>query len=143
MSVPVERADRVSRGRALAAPFAGLALLSVQQWLFFGQEWDELGVIQLGIWLLLALLALAILLTGGLWFVPRSVRQLADDGATRRNRQNAITAGFVVAIITALLVFAISPFEPISAQRAAHLITSISLGSAFINFGVAESRSLD
>ncbi len=142
MSDTVERADRVSRGRALAAPFAGLALLSVQQWLFFGQEWQEVSVVQLAIWLALALLALAVLLSGGLWFVPRSVRRLAEDGETERNRQRAITAGFVVAIITALLVFAVSPFEPLPAQRAAHIITSVSLGVAFVTFGVAESRSL-
>lgn len=142
MAGTVERADRVSRARALAAPFAGLALLSVQQWLFFGQEWEQVGIVQLGIWLVLAVLAIAVLLSGGLWFVPRSVRRLAEDGETARNRQMAITAGFVVAMITALLVFAVSPFEPLSAQRAAHIITSVSLGCAFVTFGIAESRSL-
>lgn len=139
----VERADRASRARAMAAPFFGLLLLSVQQWLFFGREWEQVGVVQLGIWMALALLALAVFLSGGLWFMPRPVRRLVEDGETERNRQRAITSAFVVAMIVALLVFAVSPFEPISAQRAAHIIVSMSLGVGFVTFGIAESRSLD
>lgn len=142
MSSPVEKADRIARKRALFAPFAGLALLTVQQWLFFGQEWQEVGGVQLATWLVLALLALLFLLTGGLWFVPRDVRALAEDDATERNRAIAIKTGFIAALIMTLLVFAISPFEPLSAQRAAHIISSIGLGIALIVFGIGESRSL-
>ena len=143
MPNPVERADRVSRARALFAPFAAAALLSVQQWLFFSREWEDVSVLQLGAWAVLALLALFFLLTGGLWFVPRKVRELAEEESTEKNRQLAIRIGFIVAIFTSFLVFGVSPFEPLPAQRAAHIISSMSLGTALIAFGMAELRSLD
>lgn len=143
MTSPVEEADQATRSRATFTPFAGVALLSVQQWLFFGSDWDEVGPLQLGAWLLLAILALLFLMTGGLWFKSRQVRALANDETTERSRHNAIKGGFIAAIITALLVFAVSPFEPLSAQRAAHLICSLGLGVALLVFGLEESRILD
>ncbi|MGF1549229.1 MAG: hypothetical protein ACFBQW_01635 [Sphingomonadaceae bacterium] len=142
MSSPVEDAEEISRNRALYAPFGGFALLSVQQWLFFSRDWQEVTPLQLGAWLVLALLALFFLMSGGLWFASRKVRALANDEITERNRNSAIKGGFAVAVITALLVFALSPFEPISAQRAAHIICSLGLGVALLIFGIEEGRSL-
>lgn len=138
----IERADRVSRTRALLAPFLGFAMLSVQQWLFFGREWDALSPIQLGAWALLALGVLLMVLTGGLWFLPREVRRHADDDGSRQNRLQAIYGGFIAAMLTALLVFVVSPFEPLPAQRAAHIILSMGLGVSLLSFGIAESRAL-
>lgn len=138
----IERADRVSRARALTAPFLGFAMLSVQQWLFFGREWDALSPVQLGIWALLAFGALLMVLTGGLWFVPPEVRRHADDDSSRLNRLQAIFGGFFAAMLMTLLVFLVSPFEPLDAQRAAHIILSVGLGVSLLSFGIAESRAL-
>jgi len=143
MRSDIEKADRVSRGRAITAPFVGVALLSVQQWLFLGREWDEVSPVQLGIWTVLALAALMIVLTGGRWFTPRGLRPYVDDESSRANRSGAILGGFTSAMLTALLVFLVSPFEPIDAQRAAHFIISIGLGVSLVSFGLVESRSLD
>jgi hypothetical protein len=143
MVSPVEEADQATRSRATFTPFAGVALLSVQQWLFFGSDWEQIGALQLGAWLVLAILALLFLMTGGLWFKSSRVRALANDETTERSRQNAIKAGFIAAVFTALLVFAVSPFEPLSAQRAAHIISSLGLGVALLIFGIEESRILD
>jgi hypothetical protein len=139
----IERADRISRSRALAAPFIGVAALSVQQWLFFGREWDELSSLQLGIWAILAALALLVLIGGGKWLTPRSLRPFVHDESSRDNRLKAIFGGFTVAMLTALLVFLVSPFEPLSAQRAAHIIISMGLGVSLLSFGITELRALD
>ena len=142
MTSDIERADRVSRGRAVAAPRFGMAVLSVQQWLFFGRAWDALSPAQLAIWAVLAFLVLVIVLTGGNWLLPRSLRAYVDDESSRHNRLHAILGGFSAAMLTALIVFVVSPFEPVEAQRAAHLIISIGLGGSLLSFGIAESRAI-
>lgn len=142
MPSDIETADRISRGRALSAPFVGVAAMSVQQWLFFNRDWDEVSPLQLGLWALLAIFALLVVLTGGRWFVPSRLRPLVEDESSRDNRLSAIFGGFAAAMVTSLLVFIVSPFEPISAQRAAHLIVTIGLGTSLLSFGIAESRTL-
>lgn len=143
MSSNIEKADRVSRARAITAPFFGLAMLSVQQWLFFGRDWDRLSPVQLGLWALLATATLLVVLTGGRWLLPRGIRRYVDDESSRANRLQAIFGGFTAAMVTLLIVFVVSPFEPIDAQRAAHIVVSIGLGVALVSFGVVESRGLD
>ena len=143
MSSAIERADRNSRSRALAAPFVGVAMLSVQQWLFFGSDWSEVSGTQLAIWAALALLALLALLGGDNWLMPRSVRPFVHDENSRANRSQAIFGGFVAAMFTTLLVFLVSPFEPLSDQRAAHIIISLGLGVSLLSFGIVEVQALD
>lgn len=141
MNDPTLQADKASNARARILPFFGFALLAVQQWLFFGREWEDVAVWQLGLWLVIAVVALLVLVTGGGWFQPREVRALLNDEVSSANRQRAIAAAFVTTIVTAMLVFAISPFEPLSAQRAAHLICSLGLGVGLFGFGLAEMIS--
>lgn len=140
MTSETERADNIDRIRAVLAPFLGLLVLSANQWLFFSREWDDVTPLQLGLWVLMILVVLLIIATGGTWFTSREVRRLANDEVTRASRQAAFTGGFTAAVVMALVVFVVSPFEPLSAQRAAHLIISIALGVALVVFGFAESR---
>lgn len=142
MASDIERADRISLARAITAPLIGAAMLSVQQWLFFGRDWDSLSPVQLGIWAVLAALILSLVLTGGLWLVPKSLRVHVDDEASRIHRLQALTGGFLAMMVTALLVFVVSPFEPLEAQRAAHIIVSMGLGVSLAGFGLAEVRAL-
>lgn len=139
MPTEIETADRVSRARALTAPFLGVAALSVQQWLFFGRDWNEVSAWQLAVWAALAAVALLVVLTGGRGLLPKALRPYVEDEVSRHNRLRAILGGFAAALLTALIVFVVSPFEPIDAQRAAHLIVSIGLGVSLLSFGVAES----
>jgi len=118
-----------------------MVLLS-QQVLFI--QWDGRAVTttQMIAWAVLATANLAALLLNGGWFASREVRALANDELTRAHRSQAITGGFAAAMITAVLVFVVSPFEPITAQRAAHMIVSIGLAVALLSFGVLERRAL-
>lgn len=141
MSSNIEKADRLSRARAIAAPFFGLAVMSAQQWLFFGRDWAAVSRWQLVVWTILAATALVIVATGGGWLIPPRYRSYVDDESARENRRDALSIGFVAAMCTAMMVFVVSPWEPIEAQRAAHLIFSIGLGSSLLAFGLAERRA--
>ena len=141
MADDIEKAESFSQIRAVMAPFFGLLVLVIQQGTLYSFEWGSRSLVQIAVWLGFALLMLALLLTGGGWFLSRRARQLANDEVTRANRQVGITVGFVVAMVVGFLVWAISPFDPLHAQRAANLIVSTSLGCAFVAYGVAEMRS--
>ena len=138
MTDDFERAEQFARVRALMAPFLGLLVLTMQQGTFYAWDWGSESLVQIFVWLAFALVMLALLLTGGGWFLPRRARELANDEVTRANRQRGITVGFVTAMITGFLVWAISPFEPLHAQRAANIIVSMGLGCAFVAYGMAE-----
>lgn len=136
-----EKAESFARNRATMAPFFGLLVLIMQQGIFFSWDWGSDSLLQIILWLGFALIMLALLLTGGGWFLPKRARQIADDEVTQANRQHGITVGFIVAMVTGFLVWAVSPFEPLHAQRAANIIVSVSLGCAFVAYGMAELRS--
>ncbi len=143
MSSETEKADKAGRIQARMAPFLGLLVLSAHQWLFFSRDWNDVTPVQLGLWLVLALLVFLIIMTGGFWFIPRKIRTIANDEATRDSRNKAVKGGFASAIAIALVVFVVSPFEPISAQRAAHIIISVSFGCALLVYGIEEGRHFD
>lgn len=140
MTSNVEQAERADLRRTLIAPFLGLAVLSANQWLFFSREWNQVTAVQMTLWLAMILLVLALLATGGLWFSSSTVRKLANDEIARESRKRAFLGGFVAAMLMALIVFVVSPFEPLSAQRAAHIIISIALGVALVSYGIEEIR---
>jgi len=142
MDSDTEKADKASWGRAVAAPFLGLAVLLAHQGVFFNWDWDAVNFVAMGIWTALALGVLVVAVSGGSWLVPRSLRPLANDDVTRANRDKAVMRGFIAAMITAMIVFVVAPFEPLSAQRAAHLIVSFGLAMTLLSFGLEEIRSL-
>jgi hypothetical protein len=138
MADDYETAEKFAQGRAIMAPFLGLLVLMMQQGIFFAWDWGSDSLLQILVWMGFAVLMLLLLLTGGGWFLSKRVRNLANDEVTRANRQRGITIGFVVAMLTGFLVWAVSPFEPLHAQRAANLIVSMGLGCAFLAYGIAE-----
>lgn len=140
MTDRIDRADELSRNRALMAPFIGLLLLAVPQVVLANWDWEAVTWWQVAIWCVLVAFAAGTLFWGGMWF-PKDLRAIGDDEVTRANRSNAITYGFLAALFVAMLVFVVSPFEPLSAQRAAHLIISVGLLCSLVSFGMAELRS--
>jgi len=141
MSDDFEDAENFSQTRAKMAPFLGLLVLIAQQGIMFSWDWGANSVVQVAVWLLFAIVMLLLLLTGGGWFLSRRARTLANDELTRMNRARAVQIGFIVAMVTGFIVVAVAPFEPLPAQRAAHIIISMSLGCAFLAFGVAEAST--
>ena len=65
---------------------------------------------------------------------------MIDDEGTRANRVAALGWGFVLAILSAIMLFLISIFEPVSAREAIHVIVSLGIGAAIIRFAMLERR---
>lgn len=138
MESDAEKAEKLSRNRAVAWPFLGLAVLVAHQGVFFAWTWDDVGILPMVIWTVLAIGMIVLTLTGGRWLLPKRLRALAEDEVTRANRDTAIRMGFIAALVMSIIVFVVAPFDPLPAQRAAHLIFSMSLGISFLVFGLRE-----
>lgn len=139
MADDFQTAENFSRTRAALAPFLGLMVLLVQQGtMFIAWDWGSTSLVQIGLSVGFTLVMLALLLSGGGWFLSPRARRIADDEVTRANRQRGIQIGFVTAMVMGCIVFAVSPFDPLHAQRAANVIVSMGLGMAFMAYGIAE-----
>jgi hypothetical protein len=141
MTAAIDRADAVSRRRARMMPALAVLLLT-QQSLFWSWDGRAVTIVQTVAWIVMVVAMLWMLVTGGGLLLPRDVRTLANDEVTQANRAIAIRRGFLAAMLMAMLVFAVSPFEPITAQRAAHLIVSLGLAITLLSFGLLERKSL-
>ena len=140
----VEAADRLSRRRARMLPFLAVMFL-VQQGSYFLENDAAVRAVdhvKIGAWLLLSIVLLLALATGGFWLKPKSVRALMDDEVTRANRAEAFRLGFLVTMVSAIALYLVCMFEPMSARTAIHLLTSIGIATALIRFGMLERRAL-
>ncbi|PZT90673.1 MAG: hypothetical protein DI637_03235 [Citromicrobium sp.] len=138
MADDFETADTFAQNRMRMAPFLGLLILLVQQGTLYAWDWGSDSLVQILLNVGFTLVMLALLLTGGGWFLSRRARALANDEVTQAHRNRGIRIGFATAIVTACLVFSVSPFDPLHAQRAANIIVSMGLGMAFLTYGLAE-----
>lgn len=143
MPTPTERAEKISRQRALAAPVIGILLLIVHQGVFFNWNWSEVNYFARGLWAVLALASLVLVVTGGNFLVPKAIRELANDEVTQANWSYATASGFGVAMGVSIVVFVMAPIYPLEAQRAAHLIFSTGMGLTLVLFGARERKSLE
>jgi len=143
----VEVADQLSRRRARMLPMLAVIFL-VQQAAYVTDRYEEASAavrtvdhVKVGAWLVLSVVLLLALATGGYWFKSRSVRALLDDEVTRANRASAMKLGFITTMATAFVVYALIPFEPVSARDAIHLIVTIGIATALVRFGMLEKRA--
>ena len=139
-----EEADRLSRRRARMTVALGIIFVSQQFTFFSDRAEDHRAVtwVHTSGWLVLAAVILAGIATGGFWRKPQAVRALIEDEVTRDNRHRALSLGFVLAMITAMVLYLFDRFEPVGAPIAIHLILSVGLGAALVRFGVLEKRAL-
>ena len=139
-----EQAEKLSRRRARALPVLGLVFLA-QQASFLSMP-DEatrpVDHLKIGAWLVLSIVLLAGLATGGAWLRPRAVRELINDESTRAHRQMAYLYGFWAAMGTAIGIYVVAMFEPVSGRDAVHIIVTAAVAAALLNFGMLERRAL-
>ena len=139
-----EQAEHLSRRRARILPFLAIIYLTQQFTFFAAAPADPEGAVdhvKIGAWVVLSLVLLAALTTKGFWLHAREVRDLIDDEGTRANRVAALGWGFVTAILSAIALFLVSIFEPISAREAIHVIVSLGIGAGIIRFAMLERRA--
>ena len=142
----VEVADQLSRRRARTLPILAVIFVT-QQAAYVADRYEGVSEavrtvdhVKIGAWLILSVVLLLALTTGGFWFKSRNVRALLDDEVTRTNRAAALQLGFVTSMVAALVIYVVATFEPMSARDAIHLLVSIGLATALIRFGILERR---
>ena len=140
-----ERADHLSRRRARMLPMLAVLYL-VQQTIYFRSTASphprDVDYVWIGAWVVLSLLILAGLATKGFWLQQREVRDLIDDESSRANRLEGPRLGFIIVVLTAIALYLVDEFSPMTAREAIHVILSLGLGAALLRFGILERRAL-
>jgi len=139
-----ERADFLSRRRARILPVLAILYLTQQAsyiTMRSGPAARPVDAMKISAWLVLSAVLLAAIATKGFWLQPREVRSMIDDEVTRANRSDAMRFGFVFAMLTCIVVYFITMFEPVNGRDAVHIIMSDGLGAALIRWGWLERRA--
>lgn len=139
---PGERADELSDRRARMFPMLAVIFLAQQaSYLSDAHGTRPVDHFKVGAWILLSLVLLAALYTGGFWMRSREIWELLNDESTRANRATALGDGFLAAILTAIACYFINQLEPVRGDEAAHLVATMGIFIAMIRFGMLERRA--
>ena len=138
----VETADRLSRRRARIFPVLAIIFL-LQQTAYFAEPDQTVRMVdqvKIGAWLILSIVLLLALGTGGFWLKSRKVRELMDDELSRSNRLRAQALGFWMAAGSAIGLYVLNLFEEISARESIHIILTVGIAGALLMFGFLERQ---
>jgi hydrogenase/urease accessory protein HupE len=83
---------------------------------------------------------LVVLATGGFWFRKPELRAMVNDELSRAHRADGLATGFVLAMVTGIILYVVGTAVPLSDRLAIHVIVSIGIGAAVIRFGMLERR---
>ncbi|HEV8407154.1 MAG TPA: hypothetical protein VGQ34_04395 [Sphingomicrobium sp.] len=136
-----ERADYLSRRRARSLPF--LAVIYIAQQASYitmaaGPAQRTVDQLKISAWLILSAILVAALATNGFWFQSREVRSMIDDEVTQSNRSDAMRFGFVFAMLTCIVAYFITMFQPVNGRDAVHIVMSDGIGVALLRWGWLE-----
>jgi hypothetical protein len=137
----VEAAERMGRARSRIFFVLAIIFFAGQSAYFASSPLTRDSHARIGAWLILVILILLLLATGGFLFRGRKVRDLLNDETSRLNRLASQALGFWVTIITALAVYVESIFDPLTFDQGVHIIVTLGVGSALISFAVRERRA--
>jgi hypothetical protein len=143
MTNQTDLADRIAWGRARAATVMAVVFVTAQ----VGSFRDDLPLnrpqtLHLAAWIVWAAALLMFLAVGGGLFRGARIRALLNDETTIDHRKRAMALGFWGAIGTAILVYGLSFYEPISAREGARLIITFGIALALLRFGTLERKAL-
>ena len=137
----VEEAERMGRARSRIFFVLAIVFFAGQSLYFTSSPVTRDSHARVGAWLILVVLILMLLATGGFLFRGRKVRDLLNDETFRLNRLASQALGFWVTIIAALVVYVESIFDPLSLNEGLHIIVALGVGAALTNFAVRERRA--
>lgn len=142
----VDQAEALGRRRARMLPVLALIFIT-QQISFFASESERTSEVirsvdhvKFGAWLVLSLVLLAALYTGGFWLRERAVRELMNDEVTRAHRASALSLGFLIAMLGAIALYLVDMVEPVGTRVAIHVIVTLGIAAALLRFGFLERR---
>lgn len=139
-----EMADLLSRKRARILFVLGIVFIA-QQATYFSDVHDlsrTVDHVKIAAWLVLSIVLLVLLATGGAWFRSPEVRALLNDETTQEHRRRAYMYGFWAAMGTTIGLYAVDMFEPVSGREAVHIIMTVAIATALLNFAALERRAL-
>jgi hypothetical protein len=140
----IESADRLSRRRARMLPALAMIFI-VQQASYFSAQIEDaprtVDHVKIAAWLVLSVVLLLALMTGGFWFRPKRVRDLLNDEVTRANRLDGLRVGFVATMAAGIATYFLAMFEPITGRDAIHLLMTVGIAAALLRFGQLERRA--
>lgn len=142
----VEKAERLSRSRARIFAVQAVIFLSWQTLFYNGRVPDHVRRVdqfRISAWMLMAIVLLVLLGTGGMLIRGRKVRGLLNDELTRSHRSRALAFGFWAAMGSAILLYGVDMFDPMDAREAVHIIVSLAIATALLTFSILERRSRD
>jgi len=137
----VEAADTMGRKRSQIFFVLAIVFFAGQAAYFGSSPATRDSHARIGAWLILVILILMLLATGGFLFRGRKVLDLLNDETSRLNRLASQALGFWVTIITALVVYVESIFDAVSLNEGIHIIVTTGVGAALISFAVRERRA--
>ena len=137
----VETAERMGRARSRLFFVLAMVFFAGQSLYFTSSPLTRDSHARVGAWLILVVLILLLLATGGFLLRGRNVRDLLNDETSRLNRLASQALGFWVTIITALVVYVESIFDPLTLNEGIHVIVTLGVGAALISFAVRERRA--
>ena len=137
----VEKAERLGRKRSQLFYVLAIVFFAGQSVYFGAPEATRDSPARVGAWLILMILMLLLLATGGFLLRGRAVRDLLNDESARANRLAAQAVGFWATILALLAVYIESMFDRISLNEAVHIVGTIGVGVALISFATRERRA--
>lgn len=137
----VEAAERMGRARSRLFFVLAIVFFAGQSLYFTSSPLTRDSHARVGAWLILVVLILMLLATSGFLLRGRNVRDLLNDETSRLNRLASQALGFWVTIITALVVYVESIFDPLTLNEGIHIVVTLGVGAALISFAVRERRA--
>ena len=138
----IDIADRKSRKRALLFAVATVIFLAVQivtRPNFTEGEYSHGW--RLYAWAFNAALLLLCLGGGGGFMNSKQIRALIHDDVARTNNRIACTAGFWVAMVSALATFVIPGFQGMTGLQVGYIVVTLSASAALLAFSWLEFRA--
>lgn len=96
---------------------------------------------KIGAWAVMSAVLLGALVTGGFWLRKPALRAMLNDELSRAHRADALGVGFVLAMMTGIILYVVGTAVPLTDRAVIHLIVSIGIGGALIRFGMLERRA--
>jgi hypothetical protein len=137
-----EQAERLSKRRARLMPMLAVIYLG-QQVSYFALNADRtVDHFKVGAWVVMSLALLLALISGGGLARKRELRDMINDETSRAHQADALGVGFVVAMLTAIILYVLGSATPMSAREAIHVIVSLAIAVALVRFGWLERRAM-
>jgi hypothetical protein len=141
-----ETVDRLVQRRARIMPMMAAIFVAQQAIYFSGTRMDDgrrlVNYVAISGWLMMSTVLLVLLATGGSLFQSPAVRALANDESTRANRAAGFSLGFLATMLSAIALYILSLFEPLSARETIHTLMTVGIAAALLRFGLLERRAL-